>query len=149
MKAILVNGKRAVIAHDESAEVAEPRQGVLHDSASLAAAQRPTVLRRRFTPILPMWSDRLDAALSQLGAQGVAIVAPVGDEANLLLPRTSGTIPTPYTDRRHAGTRFPEQVSVDSMIHPARATCPGLGSRVASEPWRADPLPMGFWRRTA
>jgi hypothetical protein len=100
MKEGLVNGKRAVIAHDQSAEVAEPCEGSLHDPASLVAAQRPTILRRRFAPILPMRDDQLDTTLRQLRAQWIAIVTPVGDEANRLLPGTTGAMPTPYANRR-------------------------------------------------
>src|SRR5258707_535527 len=100
MKEGLVNVKRAVIAHDQSAEVAQPCEGPLHDPASPVATQRTTVLRRRFAPILPMRDDQFDAALGQLRAQRIAIVAPVGDEANGLLPGTTGVMLTPYTDRR-------------------------------------------------
>jgi hypothetical protein len=99
MKERVINRKRAVIAHDQSAEISEPCKGALHDPASLEAAQRPTILRRRFAPILPMRDDQLDATLRQLRAQWIAIVAPVGDEANRLLPGTTGAMPTPYADR--------------------------------------------------
>ena len=91
MKESLVYGKRAVIAHDQSAEVAEPSEGALHNPASLGAAQCPTILRRRFAPILPMRDNQLDAALCQWLAQRVAIVAPAGDEAKRqALPRCAG-----------------------------------------------------------
>src|SRR4030081_1683146 len=100
MKEGLVNGKRAVIAHDQSAEVAEPGEGAFYRPASPVAAQRPTILGRRFASILPMRDDQLDAALGQLRAQRVAIVAPVGDETNRFLPGTTGVMPTPYADRR-------------------------------------------------
>jgi len=70
MKKGLVNGKRAVIAHHQSAEVAEPSAGAFHDPASLIASQGPTVLRRRFAPILPMRDDQLDAALGHCSRKG-------------------------------------------------------------------------------
>jgi hypothetical protein len=100
MKEGLVNGKRAVIAHHQSAEVTEPSEGALHDPASLIAAQHPAVLRRGFASILPMRGDQLDAALRQLLAQGIAIVAPVGNQATRLLAGTARTMPAPYADRR-------------------------------------------------
>jgi hypothetical protein len=100
MKEGLVNGKGTVVAHDEAAEVAEPCEGALHDPASLVTAQGPTILRRRFASILPMGDNQFDAPLRQLRAQGIAIVAAVGDEANRLLSGTTGAMPTPYADRR-------------------------------------------------
>src|SRR5579863_6640314 len=100
MKERVINGKRAVVADHQSAEVTEPCEGPLHDPASPVASQCPTVLRRRFAPILPMRDDQLDAALRQLRAQRIAIVAAVDDEANRLLPWTTGAMPTPYANRR-------------------------------------------------
>ncbi len=100
MKEGLVNRKRAVIADHQSAEVTQPSEGALYDPSSLIAAQRSTVLRRRFAAILPMRDDQLDAACRQLLAQGVAIVAPVGDQAAGLLPGTTAAMPVPYADRR-------------------------------------------------
>lgn len=103
----------------------------------------PTIQRRRFASILPMLSDQLDAPLSQLRAQGIAIVAPVGDEANQLLPRTTGAMPTPYTVRRQAGTHLPEQVSVEFIFHPGKANWAGLESQAASNLNRTNLLPRG------
>ena len=100
MKEALVDGQRAVIAHDESAEVAEPGEGAFHDPPSLVAAQGSSVLRRRPAPILPMRGDQLDAARRQLLTQRIAIVAAIGDQAERLLPRATGVMPTPYADRR-------------------------------------------------
>jgi len=99
MKEALVNGKRAVIAHHESAEVAEPSESTLHNPASLVAAQRPTVLRRRFAPVLPMRGDQFDTPRRQLLAQRVAIVAAVGDQPARLLPGTASPMPTSYPNR--------------------------------------------------
>ncbi len=95
----LVNRKRAIVAHHQSAEVAEPSEGAFHDPSSLIAAQRSAVLRRRFASILPVRDDQLDAARRQLLAQGVTIVTPVGDQAARLLPGTTAAMPMPYADR--------------------------------------------------
>jgi hypothetical protein len=100
MKERAVDGQRSVIAHDQPAEVAEPREGAFHSPPSPVAPQRPTVLGRRLASILTMRDDQLDAAHRQLLAQRVAIVPAVGDEANRLLPRTPGSMPSPYPDRR-------------------------------------------------
>jgi hypothetical protein len=99
MKESLVDVNRTIVAHDESAEVAEPSEGALHGPASLIAAQGPTVLRRGLASILPMRRDQFDAARRQLLPQRVTIVAAVGDEAERLLPWTSSPMPSPYSDR--------------------------------------------------
>jgi hypothetical protein len=166
MKEGLVNRKRAVIAHDQSSEVAEPSEGPFHDPPSLIAAQRPTVLRRRFASILPMRDDQLDAARRQLLAQGIAIVAAVGDQAARLLPGTASAMPTPYADRRERRLDEPDlrrggRVKVVSQRntravdhhHPLRALAP-LGfadSRApffagAKLPSRNDSLHFSCWR---
>ena len=106
MKERLVNGKRAIVAHDESAEVAQPGKGAFHGPPSLITTQRSAVLSRGLAPVLPMRGDQLDAARRQLLPQGIAIIATVGNEANRLLPRTPGLMPSPYADRRQR--RFDE-----------------------------------------
>src|SRR5574337_2181339 len=92
MKETLVNGQRAVIAHHQPSVVAEPSEGALYDPPSFVAAQRPTVLRRRFAPILPMRGDQLDAALGQLLSQRIAIITALSYQTTRLLP-------TSYPDR--------------------------------------------------
>src|SRR5574340_815681 len=166
MKEGMVNGKQAVIAHDQSAEVAKPSEGAFHDPASLIAAQRSTVLRRRFASILPMRHDQLNAARRQLLAQGVAIVTPVGDQAAGLLPGTTAAMPVPYADRlerrrdqldlrRGSSVKVVSQrktLAVDHH-HPLRALAP-LGfpdSRApflagAKLPSRNDSLHFNCWR---
>lgn len=86
MKKALINGQRAVIANHQSSVVAEPGEGALHDPPSLVAAQCPTVLRWRFTPVLPVRGNQLDAPGRQLPAQRIAIVTAVGNQAANLLP---------------------------------------------------------------
>ena len=166
MKESLVNGKRAVVAHHQSAEVAEPREGTFHDPSSLVAPQRPTVLRRRFASVLPMRHDQLDAACRQLLAQGVAIVTAVGDQAARLLPRTTAAMPVPYTDRLERRRDEPDlrrgsSVKVVSQrntravdqYHPLRALAP-LGFADSAAPFLAgaklpsikDSLHFNCWR---
>jgi len=100
MKEALVNGQRSVVTHHQSAEVADPGEGAFHDPPPLVAPQSPTVLRRRFTSILAMRSDQFRAATRQSLAQRIAVVAAVADDARQLLPRTTGSMPSPYPDRR-------------------------------------------------
>jgi hypothetical protein len=99
MKESLVNGQRAIMAHHQSAEVAEPSERALHGPASFIAAQGPPILRSGLAAILAMRGDQLDAALRQLLPQRVAIVAPVSDEAKGLLPRPASPMPASYPDR--------------------------------------------------
>ena len=99
MKEGLVNRKRAVVAHHQTAEVAEPREGAFHDPPPLIATQRPPVLGRGFASILEMRGDQLDVVLAQLPAQRVAIVAAISDEPLGFLPRTPGPMPPSYPDR--------------------------------------------------
>lgn len=166
MKEALVNGQRAVVADDQPAEVAEPSKGALHDPPSLVAAQRSTVLGRRFAPILPMRGDQLDAPRRQLLAQRVAIVAAISDQAKRLLPRTTRVMPTPYTDRRERRRDEPDlrrgcSLKVVSQRntravdhhHPLRALAP-LGFSDSAAPFFAgaklpsmkDSLQFNCWR---
>jgi len=79
MKKGLVDRKRAIMAHDESAEVAEPREGALHLPASLIASQDTSVLGRGMTAVGAMGCDQGDAPSSQPRTQPVAVVAFVGN----------------------------------------------------------------------
>jgi hypothetical protein len=166
MKEGLVNGKRAVIAHHQSAEVTEPRDGAFYDPPSLTATQRATVLRRRFASILPMWGDQLDTAPRQLLTQGVAIVAPVGDQAERPLPGTTSPMTTTYTDRLERRLDEPNlrgggRVKVVSQRktlavdhhHPLRPLAPlGFADSIApffagaKLPSRKDSLHFNCWR---
>ncbi len=166
MKEASVNGKRAVVAHHQSAEVAEPSEGALHNPTSLITAQRSTVLRRRLASILPMRGDQLDATCRQLLAQGVTIVTPVRDQAARLLPGTTAAMPMPYADRLERrrdeldfrrGSRVKvvsqrKTLAVDHH-HPLRAL-PPLGFADSAAPFLAgaklpsinDSLHFNCWR---
>jgi hypothetical protein len=99
MKEGLINLKRAIVAHDQAAEVAEPRKGSLDDPAAPIAAQRPTILGGRLSPVFAMRGNQFDAARCQLPPQRIAIVASVRDEAPGVLPRTPTAMPSSYPDR--------------------------------------------------
>ena len=100
MKERAVDGQRAVVADHQATEVSQPGEGAFHRPPPLVTSQRPTILRRRFAPVLPMRNDQLDAWPGQLLAQGVAIVTPVGDQPAWLLAGTASAMPTPYANRR-------------------------------------------------
>ena len=166
MKKGLVNRQRTVVTHHQSAEVTEPCEGAFHGPASSIAAQRPTVLGRRFAPILPMRRDQLDAACRQLLAQRVTIVAAIRDEAERLLPRAPGPMPSSYPDRLkrrldELDLRRGSRVKVVSQRntravdhhHPLRSLAPlGLADGGApflvgaKLPSRKDSLHFNCWR---
>ena len=73
---------------------------MLYDPPSLVAAQRPTVRRGRFAPVLAMRDDELDAACRQSLAQRITVVISVGNQAAGLLPVTTRAMPMPYADRQ-------------------------------------------------
>src|SRR2546427_7276800 len=99
MKERSINGQRAVVAHHQSAEVAEPGESPFYGPSPFVAPQRPAVLRRRLATILAMRGDQLDAAPGQLLPQRVTVVAAVGDDAGRLLPGTAGPMPPSYANR--------------------------------------------------
>src|SRR5437899_7414852 len=108
MKERAINRQRAVVAHHQSAEVAEPGDGAFHRPPPLTAPQGPAVLRRGLATILAMRNDQLDAAPGQLLAQRVTVVATVGDEAFRLLPRTAWPMLPSYADRGECRLRQPD-----------------------------------------
>jgi len=100
MKESLVNLQRSIVAHHQSAEVAQPSEGAFYCPASPISPERPPVLRRGLAPILAVRRDQLDAASGQLPPQRITVVAPVGNQALRLLPGASGVMASSYPDRR-------------------------------------------------
>jgi hypothetical protein len=96
----LVNGEGAVIAHDQSSEVAEPSEAAFHDPALLVAPQHAPVLRRCPAAVGTVRCDQSDPAPSQPFPQRVAVIALVGDHPRRLLARTPCAVPSPDADRR-------------------------------------------------
>ncbi len=65
MNECLVNGERAIIAHNESPEIAPPGDAAFHDLALLVASQHAPVLGRRAVPVETVRSNQRDAATPQ------------------------------------------------------------------------------------
>src|SRR2546425_6438062 len=103
MNESLVDAERAVIAHDQSAEVAEPCDATFDDPALLVAPQHAPVLRRRPVPVGAVRGNQGNAAAAQPFAQCVAVVALVGNHSRRLLSWTPAAVPPPDSDR---GQRF-------------------------------------------
>jgi len=70
----LVYSERAVIAHDQSPEVAQPGAAAPDDPALLVASQHSTVLRRRPVPVRTVRGNQNHAATPQPCAQRIAVV---------------------------------------------------------------------------
>jgi len=76
----IIHQQRAVVAHDQSAEISQPRKSALDFPALSVASQRPAILRWWLGSVAAVWTDQLDTPGLQLFPQRVAVVAPVGDE---------------------------------------------------------------------
>jgi len=103
MNESLVDGERAVIAHDQSAEVAQPSDAEFDDPSALVAAPHATVLRQCPVPVGAVRRDQGDPAPSQPVAPRVAVVALVGNHSQGLLSRPPAVVPPSDSAR---GQRF-------------------------------------------
>src|SRR5882724_994275 len=149
MKKCGVNRERAVITHNQVAEVAEPGEGALDFPAPSVAPQRSSVLGHRFAPIPAVRCDQFNPAHSQPLSQRIAVVTTIGDQAQRFLPRPPGMGSAAYADRRERRFREPRFVrgcrtkvlsqrktlAVDHH-HPLRALAP-LGFSDSSAPFLA------------
>jgi len=99
MKEPTIDGQRAIVAHSQPPEVAQPGDRALDDPAPFVTPQGSTVLRRRFAPTLAMRDDRFDAPSTQLFAQSIAVVAAIHDHALGFLSRSPRLVSPPYADR--------------------------------------------------
>jgi len=100
MKEPTIDRQRAIIAHGQSAEVAQPGEGALDDPAPLVATQGAAILHRRFAPAFPMRNDGFNPTATQLFAQPVAVVAAIHDHTLGFLSRPSSAMTPPHADRR-------------------------------------------------
>ena len=145
----LVDRERAVIAHDESPEVAKPGDAALDDPTLLVASQHSPVLRRRPATVRAVRSNQGHATSSQPFAQRVAVVAFVGDYPRGLLSRTLRMMSSSYPDRLERLLRQPDlrrgsRVKSDSQRntaavdhhHPLRPLAP-LGFADSGAPFLA------------
>jgi len=69
-----------VIAHQQSAKVAQPSEGALYFPTLAVAAQSTPVVERGFAAPPAMRTDEEHTALEQSPAQGIAVVTPVGND---------------------------------------------------------------------
>jgi hypothetical protein len=110
MKESFINGDGTVVANDQSAKVAEPRQGAFHLPAPAITTQRSAILGGRFAAIPAMGCDQLDPARRQALAQRVAIISAVGDDPLRFLAWPPAALPPGHVDRRERFFREPDFV---------------------------------------
>src|ERR1700694_3014146 len=73
MKKSFIDSDRAVVADDQSTEVAEPGEGAFHLPTASVAAQRSAILRARLASIPAMRGDQFDAARPKPSAKGTPL----------------------------------------------------------------------------
>src|SRR5437867_6564914 len=87
MKEAEVGLDEALMAHQEPPKPADPGERPLDDPAVAIASQFSAILMRRLAVVAPRRNDRLDAAGLQRAPQGIAVVAPIGDQTIRVAPR--------------------------------------------------------------
>ena len=140
MKEALVNGQGAILARDESAKVAQPRDAAFDDPALLVTPQHAPILRCRPVTVRAVRSNQGDCAPPQPFAPRVAVVALVGNHPRGLLSRSSTTAGPPDADRRLRFFRQPDfrRGSRVKSVSP-RNTAAAASRSPARETARANP----------
>src|SRR5215469_3624236 len=95
MKEGFIYSDRTIVAHDQSAKIAEPSQGAFH---------LPT------TAVPAMRCDQLDPACGQPFAQRIAVVSTIGDHPQGFLAWPSSAMTPGYANRRERFFREPRFV---------------------------------------
>src|SRR5262245_38250217 len=89
---------RALIAHYQATEVLQPGVRALDNPPPLVAAQLAPILVGCDLVVLAAWDNGLNSALDQQSADGIAIVAPVGNQPERLGGTTVSPAPLPHCD---------------------------------------------------
>src|SRR3989442_14368003 len=98
MKERAINRQRAVVAHHQSAEVAEPGDGAFHRPPPLIAPQRPAVLSRGLSTIPAIRNNQLDAPPGQMIPKRVTVGATTSIKASRIILSGARPIPPTSTD---------------------------------------------------
>jgi len=108
MKKRSVDRERAIVAHNQTAEISQPSEGALYRPAPFVAPQDPPILRRRMATIRAVRRDQQDATPAQPLPQRIAVITLVGNHPQRLLPRTPPTMSPAYADGRERRLREPD-----------------------------------------
>lgn len=82
-----VSGEQVFMTNQQSAELAEPGIGSLHDPAPFIAAHFASIFVASSLVVLPIRCQQLNGPLLQSFAQRVRVIAGVGDNPRRFLPR--------------------------------------------------------------
>src|SRR5882672_8318723 len=131
MKKSFIDCDRAVVANDQSAEVAEPGEGAFYLPAASVTAQRSAVLRARLASIPAMRGDQFDASRRQSLAQRIAVIGaiPRHDLVGLRGSKRASLPRAGLRPERQSKAAFPEE-------HPGRRPPPSTSC----------PCPAWFFR---
>jgi hypothetical protein len=110
MKKSFIDCDRAVVANDQSTEVAEPGEGAFHLPAASVAAQRSAILRARLASIPAMRGDQFDALRRQSLAQRIAVVGAIRNHSLRFLACSPAATWSGHVDRRERLFREPDLV---------------------------------------
>src|SRR5947209_2140897 len=108
MKECLVDGERAIVAHDQAPKVPQPADRALDDPTPLIPPQGAPILSRRSGSVLVVGRDQGNSSSSQPLSQRVAVVATVADDPIGLLPGSTWAMRPPYPDRLERRLRQPD-----------------------------------------
>jgi len=100
MKESFIDGGRAIVANDQAAKVAEPRESAFHFPATLVPAQHSAILGARLAAIAAMRCDQFDPSCRQPLAQRIAVVGAIGNHTLGFLAWPSAAVSLRHADRR-------------------------------------------------
>src|SRR5512137_159841 len=136
MKEATVHVESAIIAHDQAAEVPQPRERAFDFPPLAIPAHHSPIVHGRSPTLASVRAEQEHATLEQPPAQRVAVVAPVGNDpqgTRTRTPRTSagnrdgpeGSLGQLYFRRRGAGQLASQRntLAVDHH-HPLRPLAP-------------------------
>jgi hypothetical protein len=89
MQEASLGGNQAFIPHDQTAKMAKPRERALHDPPPAIPPQLPPILMGRPPVIAAGWDNGFDASPHEPRPQGIAILAPIRDQAVGSLARSA------------------------------------------------------------
>src|ERR1700741_1344887 len=95
-----IDGKQAIVANHQTAEIPQPGKRPLDHPTPFIPSKNATVLWWRPAAIQAEGIDQLGAPLAQSVSQGITVISFVGNHPQGFLPGTSRLVPSTYADRR-------------------------------------------------